>query len=171
MTEQDQQIGKRLRMARKASGYKSARAFATKHDIPESTYSQHETGKRSLNPELMILYSDRLGISPGWLLTGQEGMVGELRSVREQGDQLMEEIAAQSERMNSLNNVVALRQTDILVDVDAFCRIVDALLSDSASNLSRNEVRQLIVRCVEKYNGSLNVYDQTERKEAEVASQ
>ena len=72
MTELDVMIGKRLQTARKALGFKSARSFARQHGIPESTYSQHETGKRSLNPTTMVAYCDRLKIKPGWLVTGDE---------------------------------------------------------------------------------------------------
>lgn len=74
-TNLDQKIGRRLRIARKACGYKSARAFATKYSIPESTYSQHETGKRSLGPELLIFYSECLGIEPGWLVSGADEII------------------------------------------------------------------------------------------------
>ena len=70
MAELDLMIGKRLQTARKALGFKSARSFARHHGIPESTYSQHETGKRSLNPTTMITYCKRLKIKPGWLVTG-----------------------------------------------------------------------------------------------------
>lgn len=72
MTELDVMIGKRLQTARKALGYKSARSFARQHGIPESTYSQHETGKRSLNPSTMVAYCERLKIKPGWLVSGEE---------------------------------------------------------------------------------------------------
>ena len=70
MTELDLLIGKRLQTARRALGFKSARSFARKHGIPESTYSQHETGKRSLNPTTLVAYCDRLKIEPGWLISG-----------------------------------------------------------------------------------------------------
>lgn len=70
MTELDINIGKRLQTARKALGFKSARSFARKHGIPESTYSQHETGKRALNPSTMLTYCGRLNIEPSWLVTG-----------------------------------------------------------------------------------------------------
>lgn len=70
MSELDVLIGKRLQQARKALGFRSARSFARQHDIPESTYSQHETGKRSLNPTTLINYSERLKVSPGWLING-----------------------------------------------------------------------------------------------------
>lgn len=65
-----QQIGTRLREARRAAGYSSARYFATTHNIPESTYSQHETGKRSLSVDMLLHYSTLLQVNPGWLLTG-----------------------------------------------------------------------------------------------------
>lgn len=63
-------IAKRLRAARKAVGFKAAKDFATQHKIPLSTYSQHETGKRSINAELIINYSTYFNINPCWLLTG-----------------------------------------------------------------------------------------------------
>ena len=72
MSNLDQEIGKRLRKARKSRGYRSARIFAVEQQIPESTYSQHETGKRSLSPATVLRYCKYLDINPGWLLTGQE---------------------------------------------------------------------------------------------------
>jgi transcriptional regulator with XRE-family HTH domain len=72
MAELDLLIGKRLQTARKALGFKSARSFARQHGIPESTYSQHETGKRSLNPTTMVAYCERLNVNPGWLVTGED---------------------------------------------------------------------------------------------------
>lgn len=73
MTELDILIGSRLQTARKALGFKSARSFARKHGIPESTYSQHETGKRSLNPTTLVNYCEKLKVSPGWLISGENG--------------------------------------------------------------------------------------------------
>ncbi len=75
MAELDLLIGKRLQTARRALGFKSARSFARKHGIPESTYSQHETGKRSLNPTILVSYCERLKITPGWLITGENAQV------------------------------------------------------------------------------------------------
>ena len=82
MTELDIQIGKRLQQARKALGFRSARSFARQHGIPESTYSQHETGKRSLNPTTMVGYCERLSIHPGWLVTGKEAAINDLSQLR-----------------------------------------------------------------------------------------
>lgn len=69
-TKLAEEIAKRLKAARKAAGYKSAKDFAISQNMPISTYSQHETGKRSINAELIITYSSRLQVNPYWLLTG-----------------------------------------------------------------------------------------------------
>jgi hypothetical protein len=66
------EIASRLKIARKQAGFKSAKAFSLAHNIPLSTYSQHETGSRSLCAELIIHYSEVLQIDPYWLLTGIE---------------------------------------------------------------------------------------------------
>src|ERR1700727_955809 len=64
------EIAKRLKAARKAAGFKSARDFALAQNIALSTYAQHEAGKRSINAELIINYSKTFQINPYWLLTG-----------------------------------------------------------------------------------------------------
>lgn len=64
-------LGARLRVARKASGYRTAKAFILKHKIPASTYSQHESGARMPDEETLKFYSKKLGINFDWLRTGQ----------------------------------------------------------------------------------------------------
>lgn len=72
VTELDVLIGRRLQAARKALGFKSARSFARHHKIPESTYSQHETGKRSLSPSTLLTYCAHLNITPDWVIAGTQ---------------------------------------------------------------------------------------------------
>ena len=67
----DQLIGQRLQAARQVRGFLSARAFARHHSIPATTYAQHEAGKRSLNPNILMTYCNHLNVDPGWLLTGE----------------------------------------------------------------------------------------------------
>ncbi len=67
----DEAIGKRLQKARKSKGFSSARSFARQYKIPESTYSQHENGKRSLNPKTLLFYAECFEVDPTWLLTGK----------------------------------------------------------------------------------------------------
>jgi hypothetical protein len=63
-------IAARLSAARRVC-FDSARSFAKQFDVPESTYSQHETGKRALSVNALLEYSDWLSIDPGWMLTGK----------------------------------------------------------------------------------------------------
>lgn len=66
-------IAKRLKAARKAAGFKSAKQFAVSQHIPVSTYFQHESGRRNIHADLLVVYSSKLQISLHWLLTGEEG--------------------------------------------------------------------------------------------------
>jgi len=72
MSSLSQTIGQRLKLARKTAGFRSASGFAHHNNIPVSTYSQHETGKRILNADLLLQYATLLNISPAWLLTGND---------------------------------------------------------------------------------------------------
>lgn len=62
--------GTRLRKARIAAGFKTAKTFCEKYGIPTSTYSLHETNKRCLKPKLAEKYAKILRINVAWLLTG-----------------------------------------------------------------------------------------------------
>lgn len=62
--------GKRLKSARIAAGFKTAREFCLAHKIPASTYSLHENGRRLLKPAVATRYAEILGVNVVWLLTG-----------------------------------------------------------------------------------------------------
>ena len=66
------EIAGRLKLARIKKGYKSARSFSKLNNLAESTYAQHESGKRKLNTTTLLHYSEKLSVNPGWILTGQE---------------------------------------------------------------------------------------------------
>lgn len=65
-------VCERLKISRINSKYRSAREFANKNDIAESTYAQHESGKRALTLKNLLLYSKKLNVNPAWLLTGED---------------------------------------------------------------------------------------------------
>jgi transcriptional regulator with XRE-family HTH domain len=67
-------LGGRLRHARKAAGYKTAREFAQAQAIAPSTYSQYETGKRVFNAETIVRFCTALNINAHWLLFGVAGL-------------------------------------------------------------------------------------------------
>ena len=60
----------RLKAARIAAGYKSAKDFCERFAIPASTYSLHETGGRGLKKETAQRYAVFLDIDLEWLLHG-----------------------------------------------------------------------------------------------------
>lgn len=59
-------IGRRLREARLAAGYRTAREFSDEHDYPQASYIQHELGTRSQH-KMLQQYADDLGVSVAWL--------------------------------------------------------------------------------------------------------
>lgn len=61
----------RLKTSRMAAGYRTARQFYEKHNIPSSTYCMHETGKRNINADVAKTYAAILNINAAWLLTGE----------------------------------------------------------------------------------------------------
>ncbi|NQY42567.1 MAG: helix-turn-helix transcriptional regulator [Legionellales bacterium] len=64
-------ICKRLKESRIKRGFLSARSFANHHKIPDSTYTQHESGKRKMSINTLIDYCNLLMIDPLWLMTGE----------------------------------------------------------------------------------------------------
>ncbi|MCG5241893.1 XRE family transcriptional regulator [Azospirillum doebereinerae] len=70
-------IAQRLRLARTAAGYRTAKEFASSHGVPQPTYALHESGERGLRPDVAERYATLLGVSPAWLLTGEgQGPLG-----------------------------------------------------------------------------------------------
>lgn len=67
-----QQICERLKQARQAHGFNTAKAFALSNGLKISTYSLHEAGTRAMSFEIIEHYCKLLAINPKWLLTGQE---------------------------------------------------------------------------------------------------
>lgn len=63
-------IAARLSAARKVY-HDSARSFAIANNLPVTTYSQHETGKRALSVSGLLEYGSWLRVNPSWLLTGK----------------------------------------------------------------------------------------------------
>lgn len=64
-------LSQRLRAARKAAGFKTAKEFITAHRIPGSTYSQHETGARNIEEATLKEYAKLLKVNYAWLANGE----------------------------------------------------------------------------------------------------
>lgn len=64
------EIGERLKQARIAAGFKSARAAAEALGVPTATYTQHENGRRGIGREADV-YVRRFRVSLDWLMFGK----------------------------------------------------------------------------------------------------
>ena len=64
-------LGSRLREAREAAGFKSARAAAIRHGWKVSTYSAHENGQNEYGPDEAKSYSKAFKTKASWLLTNE----------------------------------------------------------------------------------------------------
>jgi SOS-response transcriptional repressor LexA len=69
MIRNNEEIGVRLREAREAAGFKTAKDAAQSMGVPYGTYSLHETGARGI-ARAVELYARRLHVSVDWLLRG-----------------------------------------------------------------------------------------------------
>lgn len=65
-------ICERLKRARIAAGFPTAKEFAQKKGLKISTYNLHEAGTRSMSFEIIECYANLLNIHINWLLTGVE---------------------------------------------------------------------------------------------------
>ena len=71
MTVDNRSVAARLKQARIAAGFKTAKQFADTHSIPQPTFALHESGRRGLTREVATAYAGWLGVSVEWLLTGK----------------------------------------------------------------------------------------------------
>lgn len=71
MTEQHERLAK----ARRDAGFKTAISATSHYGWNYSTYSQHERGQRGLTRKMAALYGEAYNVSPGWLLTGETGLL------------------------------------------------------------------------------------------------
>lgn len=114
MQELDYEIGRRLQKARKAAGFRSARAFARHNGLPESTYSQHETGKRSLSPKMVVYYCQSFNISSDWLILG-------VTSVVPSNKDMINSKALQSALFETLRKLSIIQTNEQIQEAVCFC--------------------------------------------------
>jgi SOS-response transcriptional repressor LexA len=61
----------RLKQARVAAGYRTAKEFSDRFKIAQATYSTHESGARGIRLETAQYYAKLLNANTAWLLTGE----------------------------------------------------------------------------------------------------
>lgn len=150
---QIQEIPKRLKVARIAAGYPSAKSFTTAYNIPSSTYSNHENGNRTLTIENIFYYSKLLNLNPAWLITGKDSPCGDVYN-----EQLEKKILEEQEilfKKNELSSTViaVILETNkhSTIDTKLFKNVLIELvrLLKQIPNAQSNEA---VSFCFEVYN-------------------
>lgn len=160
MTDAIKKISTRLKAARKAAGFRSATAFAKEKEIPMSTYSQHENGKRSINSEILIFYCKQFGVQPGWLLSGiGSPFAPDVEEVDRKGqlisDALDEEVSLADLKVPN-DQLEPITQNISNVDMHLYKEVLVRLLHlYSEENVQISE-KELIEFSIEVYNGVVN---------------
>ncbi len=152
MTDFDN-VGVRLKTARIAAGFKSAKDFCQKNKIPSSTYSLHETGRRNLKPKIAEKYAQLLGVNISWLLTGHGKPYNNSHTLDEQGLSNEEFNALLKYQGNDEVQKTVLYKNEILNNVDPilFSKIV-AKITDVLNELGYQlDINQLSKKAVEIY--------------------
>lgn len=72
----------RLRAARLTAGYQTSLAFCKQFRVPNSTYSQHESGKYALKDSVAKQYAEYLNVNFEWLKYGRGEAVDPQDSTR-----------------------------------------------------------------------------------------
>lgn len=134
-------ICNRLRQARRQNGFLSARNFALHHNIPDSTYTQHESGKRKMSVSTMLHYCKLLDIDPFWLLTGIDQSL-------KKTEKLSEIPLCSQATTEHLDDCTTLQ----VVDMDFLCSILYE--TSKQNNLSKKieDPVTMINICVKIYN-------------------
>lgn len=160
MTEFDH-AGIRLKTARMAAGFKSAKEFCDKYDIPSSTYSLHETGGRNLKPRIAEKYAGLLGVNAAWLLAGSGSPYNSetqnepltqdefMELLKYQGnDKVKQSLQYKNEHLNNVNPLV-------------FCKVVIRMVETLQELNFHLEMNQLTKKAIETYKDiSLSSNDQ-----------
>lgn len=156
--------GVRLKTARVAAGFKSAREFYEKYKIPSSTYSLHETGRRNLKPRIAEKYAKLLGVNLSWLLTGHGKPYNNAHTIEEQSLSREEFNALLKYQGNEEIKKSAAYKNEILNNVNPilFSKIV-AKITEVLNELGYQlDMTQLSKKAVEIYKDIISTNNEQE---------
>lgn len=155
MSSIDREIGLRLKIARKAAGFKTAISFAQKMNIAKSTFSQHENGTRSLTAEQIIFYSDTLQIDPSWLLTGNGHPCPTDKNKETKKAYIEKEVCLlieENQLPTAKNSTISMENNSAIVNMPLFSKIIILSLSELSKNNVHIQAEELVKFCINMYN-------------------
>jgi transcriptional regulator with XRE-family HTH domain len=155
MSSIDREIGFRLKIARKAAGFKTAISFAQKMRIAKSTFSQHENGTRSLTAEQIIFYSDTLQIDPSWLLTGNGHPCPTDKNKEVKKAYIEKEVnllIEDNQLPATKNSTISMENNSATVNMPLFSKIIILSLAELSKNNVHIQAEELVKFCISMYN-------------------
>lgn len=129
-------LGARIRAARKAAGFKTAKEFLKKYNVPASTYSQHESGARIPDDEGLKFYTKVFDVNFDWLKTGKGQPFKKITPF--QKESLAEE-SVQLIRANHINE-------------ELLTRILTQIIKTHTVKLSFKSIQSIAKKSAETYN-------------------
>lgn len=146
-------IAARLKIARSASGFKTSKEFAERHNIALSTYCQHETGKRPLSIEQLYTYAALTYVEPIWLLTGEGNPCSTLEN-----KQMEQKILQAQEKLGGSGALPAV-PIPLIADQDRFSyvnmqlfRIIILEIAPLLKQITDDQVTEAMDFCFDLYN-------------------
>ena len=147
-------ISKRLKIARLASGYNSAKKFTEKYSIPPSTYSQHENAKRILSIENIMYYSKLFNVDPAWLMTGKGNPCGDNTNQADLEEKILAE-QANLEKIVTLEAysipLISMKKKYSNVNIHIFKKLLNILLP-LLKDIPDPKIEEVIDFCFNLYN-------------------
>lgn len=159
-------ISKRLKIARIANSYKTAKDFAAAHNIPNTTYSQHESGKRALSIENLFNYAALLNIEPAWLMIGQGYPCNQKKTdlLELKIFELQDEMASKGEIDLSATPFIEWDKKLSFVNIELLKKILNELLP-LLKTIPDKHTKDAVDFCFDLYNKLISIQADGEEKE------
>lgn len=155
MTTLDEQIGIRLKIARKSFGWKTATAFCNAAGIPKSTYSQFEKGHRNFTADALIKYGELFEIEPAWLLTGLCHPCPQSKnnlSRKEFIDSEVKKFQAKNALPFVEQQPVSITDRHVPINMEIFCKVLKPVVELLNTKKILCHADDLITFCLDVYN-------------------
>ncbi|MBB6251408.1 helix-turn-helix transcriptional regulator [Nitrospirillum iridis] len=119
----------RLKIARIAAGFRTAREFTDTHGVPYATYHMHESGQRSPDLDTQRKYAAIFGVDEAWMVLGRgDGPKGAPPDLGEEAPASAPRQTSEQRRLLDLCD--RLRRSIIKNDVQRAIRLAESVAAD-----------------------------------------
>jgi transcriptional regulator with XRE-family HTH domain len=152
----------RLKLARQAAGYVTAKNFAEANNIKYSTYRCHENGENAISQATAEHYAALLKIEPEWLLFGKESQPDFLdkliRKTVNDSDMAYKErkrkiqllfIQVMETIFKTLNIETSRSGVPVTLNIESLVKETDSIVDELMQKIDHEEEQEAaILRCV-----------------------